>query len=390
MNDQPQTLTADNPGAILAAVTFAVVGISFFMAMPVIVGAWSQYSGFSEQQAGYLAAIENGGTVLSSLFVSILLNRADRRTLAIGGIFCAVAANLASTAVAEFYAIGFCRLLSGFGGGTLYALGLAALAGTSNTGRNFSILLFVQVSFGMLEINLFSALAERAGINSIYLSMAFALTACLGLVPRLPSGAEDPKKPLSTKVFTSFKLPWVCLFAVFIFYIGVGAFWAYIERIGISAALEPDLVIGSLTYTQVLSLLGCVIAGWMSARLGQFRPLIFSLMCIAVAAFSLTLEINNFSFVSALCLFFLCWNAIDIYQLGTLGNLDHSGKFVALVPAFQAPATALGPAVAASLSGSSGSYHLVLLLVGTTACVAAVLYSFTYLRLRRCGLLEPT
>ncbi len=388
MNDQPLTQTSDNTGAIVAAVTFAVVGVSFFMAMPVIVGAWSEYAGFSEQQAGYLAALENGGTILSSLFVSISLNRADRRTLAIGGIFFGVAANLASTALADFYAIGFCRLLSGFGCGTLYALGLAALAGTSNTGRNFSILLFVQVSFGMVEINLFSALAERAGINGIYLSMAFASAACLGLVPRLPSGAEISKKQLASKVLSSFELPLVCLSAVFIFYIGVGAFWAYIERVGIAAALDPDLVLGSLTYTQVLSLLGCVIAGWMSARLGQFRPLIFSLMCIAVAVFILTLKINNFSFVSALCLFFLCWNAIDIYQLGTLGNLDHSGRFVALVPAFQAPATAMGPAVAASLWGSTGNYHLVLVLVGTTACVAALFYSFTYFRLRRYGLLE--
>ena len=379
------SLPADSPKAIVAGITLAVLGIAFFMAMPIIVGAWSDQAGFSEQQAGLLAAIDSSGGVAASLFVSLVLNLFNRRGLAVGAIAIAVAANLASAQVGGFYPTAFCRALAGFGSGAIYALGLATLAATHHTARNFSILLFVQVSFGMVEINLYAWLADQTGMDGIYLSMALALTACLGLIHWLPPSAEEPSTSARGDSLNSAHalLPWLCLVAVFFFYIGTGAFWAYIERIGRAGGLEAGLVTGSLTYTQVLSLLGCLIAGWLSTRLGQFRPLIASLFCAAGASYGLTLGINAFSFVSALCVFFLFWNAIDIYQLGTLGNMDHRGRYVALVPAFQMTAAALGPALAALLLGLDGSYQPVLLLVGGCTTAAGAIYLYAYLFFRR-------
>lgn len=354
------------------------------MASPVIVGALSEYAGFSEQQAGYLAAIEAGGSFVASIIVSLTVNHFDRRRLAATAIIVAVAANLAMTQATDFYSTAAFRSLSGLGSGAMYALGLASLAASHHTSRNFSILLFVQVSFGMLEINLFSWLSAQAGMNGIYLSMAGAFAMCLCLMAWLPPSAPQQQVDSSLGSNRGFhmSLPWICLVAVFFFYIGIGAFWTYIERIGNSGGLDPALVSNTLTYTQVLSLLGCIVAGWLSARFGQFRPLIVSLICAALASYGLATGITKTSFIISLSIFFLFWNAIDIYQLGTLGNMDHRGHFVALVPAFQTTATALGPALAALLLGVDGNYVPVLMLAGSTTLMAALLYYFVYVQLR--------
>lgn len=356
------------------------------MAMPVIVGAWSDYAGFSDQEAGLLAAVDAGGGVFASLSVAMILRRVNWRLLALSGICLAIAGNLAAMFASTFIQLAPCRALAGFGSGTIYALGLAALATTQHTGRNFSILLFAQVCFGMLEINIFPYLAESGGMNGIYLGMAIAFGCSLILVTQLPhSAAEqaqatDHKAPLNNSA-TGF-LAWLCLGAVFLFYIAMGSFWAYVERIGRSGGLSAGVITDSLTYTQLLSLLGCVIAGWLSGRIGQSRPLIVSLLCMALALYSLTLEFTAFSFVAALCVFFLLWNAIDIYQLGTLANMDHSGSFAARVPAFQTTAVALGPALAAWLLEWQGSYQAVLLMAAVCTAMAMLLYIYVYLQLK--------
>ncbi|MDB4281782.1 MFS transporter [Paraglaciecola sp.] len=375
---------ADQPRAIMAAVALSVIGVSFFMAMPVVVSAWSSYAGFSAREAGLLAAIDSGGGVAASLLVSMFIRKLNWRHIALTGITFAVVANLCSVSASTFLTMGLSRGLAGFGGGMIYALGLAALAHTHNTGRNFSILLFTQVSFGMIEINLFSYLLELGGMSGIYLSMAaaFVLSATLlRWLPRCGNGRTSAPSPEGRADLGL--LPWMCLCAVFLFYISTGSFWAYIELIGLSGGLSAQLITDSLTYTQVLSLLGCVIAGWLSSRVGQSRPLIASLACAALAMYSLSQGVTTLSFVLVLCVFFLIWNAIDIYQLGTLGNMDHSGKYAAMVPAFQMTAGTLGPALAAWLLESQGSYQSVLLMAACSTTLAMLLYIYVYLQLRR-------
>ncbi|MDA7585888.1 hypothetical protein N8739_11695, partial [Luminiphilus sp.] len=367
---------SDQPKAIAAAVVLAVIGVAFFMAMPVVVAAWSTHAEFTAQEAGLLAAIDSGGGVVASLLVAQLINKINWRLLAGIGITFAAGANLISVYADTFLSLGLVRGLAGFGSGTIYALGLGILATTHNTGRNFSILLFVQVSFGMFEINAFPYLAELRGISGIYLAMAAAIVSSAVVLPWLPNRSKRAVVCYSPGISTPSRLgvlPWVCLCAVFLFYISAGAFWAYIELIGRSGGLSAGVITGSLTYTQILSLLGCVLAGWFSSRIGQSRPLIASLACAALAIFSLSLGITTISFIAALCVFFLLWNAIDIYQLGTLSNIDQTGRFTAMVPAFQMTAAALGPAIGAWLLALQGSYQFVLLLASFCTVCAMLL-----------------
>lgn len=374
---------ADRPSAVAAAITLAVVGVAVFMALPIIVGSWADIAGFGDQRAGWLAAAESAGGIIASLLVSRIVVGVNRRKIAVVGILVAAFANMVSIFANAFEMLALCRVAAGAGSGTIYALGLATLAGTTRTGRNFSILLFAQVTFGMVEINVYPYLADLAGMPAIYVGMACTFCACLFLVHLLPSVVETDvlvtavQRPISNSF-----LCWLCLVAIFTFYLAAGSFWAYVERIGTTGGLRSEMVTAALTYTQVLSLVGCVIAGWLSVRVGQSKPLLVSLSMAALAIFSLTLGVTALSYIAVLSTFFLVWNAIDIYQLGTLSNIDHSGRFAAMVPAFQQTAISAGPALAALLLGLKSGYLPVLIMSCTFTVIAMLIYSYVYAQLR--------
>jgi predicted MFS family arabinose efflux permease len=95
-----------------------------------------------------------------------------------------------------------------------------------------------------------------------------------------------------------------------------------------------------------------------------------------MAILTLAFEVSQLSYAGVLIVFFLVWNPIDIYQLGMLGNIDHSGRYVAMVPAFQGTANALGPVIGGLLLANDGGYQAVFLTVPFCMLVALAIYVF--------------
>jgi len=373
----------DQPKAIAAAICMAVIGISFFLGMPVIVAAWSEQMGFGDQQAGWLASADISGITVASLLISRIINTVSRQQLAVIGLLVAILANLVAIGIDTFKPLLATRFFAGLGGGVLFSLGLAALAATNNAGRNYATLMFSQVSIGVVVINLYPSLADFAGMIGIYLSMCVAFVAAAFFIPWLPAFVEEPDCPaLDQSGAYPPLLPWLCLLAFFAFYLTIGSFWAYIERIGSSAGLEDSFITGALSYTQVISLPVCVLAGWLCGRVGQLRPLIVSLAIGGSAVYLLSVAVNEFTYVAVLVIFFMVWNPIDIYQLGTLSNIDHSGRYVAMVPAFQGAANSLGPAGGAFLLEINNSFDLLLMVGSAMMFIAVAIYLYLYAMLR--------
>lgn len=364
----------------------AVVGIAFFMSMPVIVGAWVDIMSFSVQEAGWLSSVDLCGFVIASITVSITFEKFDRRIIAASGLVLTALANIVCIWVTDFYPLLFLRLIAGTSAGLCYALGLANLAATHNTGRNFSILLFLQVSEGILAVNVLPYLTSIWGMPGIYSAIAIASLLSVPVCKYLPAfiPAEKQASPLSE---TSGTLPSylrvLCLLAIFSFYIAITPFWTFIERVGNAANLGSDYINSTLSWTQLLSLVGCGLASWLSIRVGQSRPLLIAMLAIAGALLTLGLNVNEFTYVIALAVVFLLWNFIDIFQLGTLSNIDHSGHSTAMVPAVQGIAMTTGPALATLMLGLQAGFLPVFLMGGLFTLTAMTIYLFVYIKLIR-------
>ena len=57
----------------------------------------------------------------------------------------------------------------------------------------------------------------------------------------------------------------------------------------------------------------------------------------------LVFGITNTTVAISMFSFKFCWIFIDIYQAATIANVDHSGRYVALLPAAQGLGNFIGP-----------------------------------------------
>jgi len=387
---QQQTLTSifDHPRTIAAAVIISIVGNAVFIGMPMLVGSMAETLGFNEQQLGWLASADLMGIFVASVVASLMVNRLNRQMLAYIGITVAIAANFASTVFHAFELLFITRIISGLGGGLCYALGVATLAGTHHTARNFSILLFGLVAVNALELYTFPAISDAWGVNGIFRFFCIAFVLTYFFVHWLPSSNKEANKEKATNknhlngVEIPRWVPWFCLVAVAFVYINVGAFWAFIERLGVDANLSDDFISNTLALGTLFTLTGCVIATWMSNRYGQSKPLIAAFILMTSILFLLAFKVNAMSYVIAATVFNFCWLFIDVYQLGTIGNIDHTGRYATLVPGAQGLTQSISPAIAGYILAEGFGYAGVMMLCAVGTIGAMSIYSLVYAKLR--------
>jgi len=378
----------DTPMAIAAAIIISFVGNAVVIGMPMLVGALADNLDFSEQQLGWLASADLGGMFLASIMTSMVITRVNRRHLALAGIAIAIVANLLSAQFHDFNTLFYTRVVAGIGGGICYSLGVGCLAGTHHTARNFSILMFALVAINAIELYTFPILSDAWGINGIYYTFCLAFSLCLLAVPKLPSFKEESNSvsaeasPSSSIKIPSY-LPKLCLAAVCSFYITIGSFWAYIERAGVDAGLSDEFITNTLTAGTLFTLLGCVVATWLSRRAGQSKPLLAALTCMAGALSLLAMGINPIVFIIGNFAFNLMWLFVDIFQLGTISNLDPSGRYAALIPGAQGLAQTAAPSIAGYMLAQNAGYGSVMMLGAAGSVGAFIIYCVVYAKLKK-------
>jgi len=178
-------------------------------------------------------------------------------------------------------------------------------------------------------------------------------------------------------------LPRLCLVAVFSFYLLVGAYWAFIERAGVEANISDEFISGTLTWGQIFSLTGTLFAVWLANRFGQSKPLLFALFIMVVTMLILAARVDVTTFVFSVFSFSFFWIFIDVFQLGTLSNIDHSGRYAALVPGCQGAAQALAPTLAGMLLSYQLGFSGVMIMCALASAFALCTYFYVYRKLTK-------
>ena len=107
----------------------------------------------------------------------------------------------------------------------------------------------------------------------------------------------------------------LCLAAIACFYVMIGAFWAYIERMGVTAGFDDNFIAAALSITTLLSALGCFVASKISRKHGPSPPLLAAPVLIAVVLVWLGMQTVAFTFVAVLMICQLLWNGVGIFEL---------------------------------------------------------------------------
>lgn len=382
-------------GTLAACISACAAAYGVYFGLPLILVSLAATYGFTNPDLGWISAAENVGLLVGAVGVSVLARGRSYRSLAGVGIMVAVVADVATLGVSGVWAFCAIRLFAGFGSGLCYSAAIATLSRTTRVARNFSILAAILVVVNSLELWVVPRIAELWGVQGIYVSMA-----CLYLLPALllmyvPGSRSqgDPETDVSctgaeAKVAPAVpqrllgSLAWQCLWAVILFNLAASAFYAFSGRIGTSIGLSKHSVSNILTICNLISGTGSVLAYGLSRRWGQHRPQLAALAVMIAVFVAWTFRLTASTFMVGTLIFFEVWTTAVVYQLGTLSNIDGTGRKVALIPAAQGIGQSVGPFIAGALLAVNFSFSQMLLAAAVFAAGSFALYAMVYTRLR--------
>ena len=376
-------LFEDDWKSLIIALYMELVGYGVLVGIPVISTAWVTKLGFTEVEVGRVAGMDLGGLAAGSVFTAWIIQKVNRRILVFFGIVIAVAANALCIRYVDYETVLYLRFMSGFGSGIYTSVAVAVFGMSIRPALAYNLMLFSFAFSQALEMQVLPQLS----MNGIYMAfiVCFLITIpFLGWLQSYPvSRNSDQDQIQEQRIDKKLSLvPWVCLFAIFLTYINIGAYWTYIELAALDANTNADLVGSTLVWASFCSLLGCFIATLLSNRFGLIRPLLIALITMATGVGLLSFGITEPKFLMSVFTFNLLWIFTDVYQMGSLANFDHGGRYSAYLPASQGLGQIVGPNLAASILSLNLGYESIFMMCWAAAMLAMVIYWLLHRYLR--------
>ena len=386
-NNRPRTIF-DGWRSMVVSLYMTFIGYGVLVGIPVISTAWVNLLGFSEVEVGRVAGADLGGLSLGAVFTAFFIARFNRRWLVAIGIFIAVLANWLCITMVEYNQVLWLRLLAGVGSGIYTAVAVASLGASSKPARAYNLMLFGFAFSQAAELH-FLPMLSMSGIYWVFIICFLITVPFIGWVPayaenEVQSSEAHTSQPADVEETQIPKfVPWLCLIAVVITYVNIGAYWTYIELAALEDQATPSWVGKVLVWASFCSLLGCAFATVLSNRYGLLRPLMVALLSMALAVGFLANGITDTKILISVFSFNFLWIFVDVYQMSTIANVDKTGRYASIIPAAQGLGQIIGPNIAASLLGLSLGYGAVFVLGAASGIVALMIYAWMFMRFRR-------
>lgn len=381
----------DDWRSLTIGIYMALVGYAVMVGLPVMSTSWVGNLGFTEEQVGRIAGADLGGLAVGAVIAYFFVAKVDRRLLTVVAAAVAIAANFLSIYYQSYEFHLALRLMAGIGAGVYTGVAVATIGGHSRPAFAFGMELFAFAFSQGAELKFLPYLS----IEGVYIALIATYVVGLLFISWLPRRPVDKSLDVEVEVEepdgrhhaehqkVPAYVPWLVLTAVVFTYINIGGYWTYIELATVESDASADWVASMLVYTSVFSVIGCLFAVLLSNRYGLAKPLLVTLVFQASIVVMLVFGITNASVAISMFAFNFCWIFVDIYQAATIANVDHSGRYVALLPAAQGLGNFLGPNAAASVLAFSFGYDGVFIMCAGASIVAMLVYLYMYLMLKR-------
>jgi predicted MFS family arabinose efflux permease len=343
---EPDLDAVSDTGTLAAGAVLSTVAIATFLLMPQFIEAAVADLHFSEQQVGILSSLVEIGTTVAAVGATFWIRRSSWQMAATLSLIGLMAANAASLVVHGYAPLLILQGIVGFCGGSLYSLSLTVLSDTPRPDRGFAFAIGAQTIYQIFGLIGGPFLLHHGGFNAM-LWLFIALSACgLPLLRWIPAhGRHHAAAASAGGLLTGPVL--LALVGCFLFYVNIGAYWTYIERIGTTAGLGLSAISNGLAFSNAASLAGVFLASWLGSRRGFLMPIWVSAVAILISLVLLTGHLQLPAYVLSAVIYGIAWNLSMAFQYSTVNVVDRSRCGVALTPAFHNAGGAVGPAIAA-------------------------------------------
>ncbi len=380
--DDWRVLVNDDWRSLAIALYMVLVGYGVLVGIPVISTAWVTKLGFSEVEVGRVAGMDLGGLSAGAIVTAWIINHFNRRLLVLVGIAITVTANAMCLRYVDYDTVLWLRFFAGFGSGIYTAVAMAIFGSSIRPALAYNLMLFSFAFSQALEMRILPNLSMN-GIYWVFIGCFLFTLPFLGWIQSyLTNDTEEINDLQPSKARYGIYIPWICLIAIFMTYINIGAYWTYIELAALDDNTNPELVSEVLVWASLCSLLGCLFATLLSNRFGLLRPLLIALFTMATGVGMLAFGINEPQFITSVFTFNLLWIFTDVYQMGSLANFDNKGHYAAYLPAAQGLGQIVGPNIAASLLAANLGYQSIFVMCWCAVMTAMLIYWILHRYLR--------
>ncbi len=361
----------NRPVEVLAVILLACAGASIFLVEPLFLGTAADAMGLSHGQTGLLAGIELTGTAIGSVAAVFWIRHVNWRTAAYFSLGIIISGNFLSGTTDQLNDLFVIRFLTGLlGESTTLGIALMLISRMHNTDKLFGLVIASEVGLSVLAMLFIPGLIETGGISGVLTPLAVFAILVLAVVPGIPVGvAERSRTDAEDETYLVFPV-FLALGVLLVWSLGVGAVWAFIERIGSLAHIELAAVGTALAIGASVGLCGALLAVVAGKFWGRLPLFTLAMAGQITALLMLAKAVNWISFTLAVTLLSLSWNFALPFLLGTIAAYDKARRFIVLVIAAQGLGVAIGPLIAGHLSDRMGlaavSYF------GIVACIVSV------------------
>lgn len=319
------------------------IGALGFNVLPLLLGTAADVFGSDERRLGLLGSLFISGKTIMFIALIVLARRLNWRIACSVLCIAQCIAFLTATRVGDFALVAAALFIAGFCLGGLFGLGTISIADTRNPDRNFGWATLAQVGAGaFLAYFLSTAIIPAWGFNGILTALAASALAGILLARGMaPSGVTGPGRTGNSS--GSRIVPVAGLVGLATFYLGVGAVWAFLERIALAGGLTREFVGTAVSGALIAGGLSCLVPVLLADRIGRRLPIAISAcgLCLAIALFAANLA--EAGFLATALTFNALWTIMAIYAIAVISVQDPTGWYVVAIPATLGIGQAIGP-----------------------------------------------
>lgn len=343
----------NSKASILSLAWVGAIGAAVILLLPIIVGAFVDHLGFSEQSAGLILSIDMGGYTLATLLALFWIEKGNWRLISLVGIVGMLIGNLASLFVTDFTLLATIRFFTGFSAGTITAVVVAALGKTHNPDRSFGFWIVGQLLLGSVGFAILPPYVAQYGLVAIFGLIILLLLLCLPLLNFFPNNIYGDESSELSDTKKQVNVPKILLYlgvlSILVSYAGLTAVWSYVERIAIDSGFNSKVIGYSLSIASIVGILGGIGATTLGVKLGRIIPITIALSSAIVGIIILKYEFSHLFYTICCSLFLFGWNFMLPYFMGAIAGANSSSKVISLANASIGIGLMIGPGVGALL-----------------------------------------
>ena len=366
--------------SVFAHILFAKAAVATFSIAPFLVGEYIDYLGLSPARAGQILSVEIFALAIANASAFFWVDKVPGRLMARILLVAIIFLNLACAASSNVHMLLVLRGAIGLLEGALLALGFGLISNSTRPDRNFGLYFAISLSIGAVNVRILPLFLQEAGVVGLFLNLSlYGLVAVAGSFWAQEASIRYLQKPDSINEARAVPhkvdfpmVPLILLMAAnYIYFIGQGGVWSFLERIGQQQAFDLADVASALSLSLISGVAGGFLAGWLDTKWGRLTPLVIAISLAIGSIFLLMFTSDVAMFTLAVCLFNFGNNFGHPYVLGFASNIDKSARLTVLSGALHTGGQATGPLLVGLLV--VGQNYDVALSVGLAAFFMAAL-----------------